>query len=427
MGLPWNEVNSADSQRVAEMIGLPRRRGAGGQPLGERRKWGCPCCGSSDSLHAYPGVRGGFGCWGACGAGQTNGCKGYSLIDVARAHWGTSLPDTCRRLADLLGIVYDDEPRLSPSRRRRPSPPRLPRERVSEQERNLAAVRESGGRLPPVIYADLLSRLRLTPRGREYLARVRKLDADAAAHYGYRSVDGERTWTRIGVYLGATYGEDELSAAGFPLDQERGGVTLPFSGRLPALVIPYRFAGEVVGLRFRNLLPDRPEYKSNRYRSLTAAKPPWPYNADALGDGVVYVIEGDLNAETVRQYGEFAVGSYGAGMWQRHWTPCLARASRIVAWFDATDRLGAGDRGALNLRRSLVEEFGAAWVAERWARLLTAADANELHRRGRLAEVLALASGPVPWLTAPGARPAPTESPFRALLVPPGSVTWPTG
>ena len=411
MGLPWNEVNAADSQHAAELIGLPRL------PRGERRKWGCPWCGSSDSLHAYPGVRGGYGCWGACGSGQPNGCKGYSLIDVARAHWGTSLPETCRRLADLLGIVYDDGPRLSPSRRQRPAPPRLPRERVSEQERNLAAVKDAGGRLPPVIYADLLSRLRLTDRGRDYLARVRKLDADAAARYGYRSVDGERSWTRIGVYLGATYGENELRAAGFPLDHERGGVTLPFSGRLPALVIPYRFAGEVVGLRFRNLLPDRPEYKSNRYRSLTAAKPPWPYNADALGEGVVYVIEGDLNAETVRQYGEFAVGAYGAGMWQGHWTPCLARASRIVAWFDATDRLGAGDRGVLHLRRSLVEVFGAAWVAERWARLLTAADANELHRRGRLAEVLEMASGPVGWLKSA----APSTAHGKLRVIPTGS------
>ncbi len=411
MGLPWNEVNSADSQRVAEMIGLPRVQ------RGERRKWGCPQCGSSDSLHAYPGVRGGFGCWGACGSDQPNGCRGYSLIDVARAHWGTSLPDTCRRLADLLGIVYDDEPRLSASRRPRPAPPRLPRERVSEQERNLAVVKDAGGRLPPAIYADLLSRLRLTARGREYLTRVRMLDADAAARYGFRSVDSERSWTEIGVFLGARYGEDELRAAGFPPDTERGGLTLPFSGKLPALVIPYRFAGEVIGLRFRNLLPDRPEYKSNRYRSLTAAKPPWPYNADALGDGVVYVIEGDLNAETVRQYGECAVGAYGAGMWQRQWTPCLARASRIVAWFDATDRLGAGDRGVLTLRRSLVEEFGSAWVAERWARLLTAADANELHRRGRLAEVLAMASGPVRWLSPARARLAPAESPFRPLIL----------
>jgi len=211
-------------------------------------------------------------------------------------------------------------------------------------------------------------------------------------------VDGERGWTEIGVYLAATYREDELRAAGFPLDDERGGITLPFFGRVPALVIPYRFAGEVVGLRFRNLLPDREEYKSNRYRSLTAAKPPWPYNADAFAGGVVYVIEGELNAETVRQYGESAVGVYGAGMWQRRWTPCLASADRIVAWFDATDRLGAGDRGVLRLRRDLVNEFGPAWVAARWARLITGADANELHRRGRLAEVLAMASGPVRWL-----------------------------
>lgn len=415
MGLPWSEVNAADSQAVARMIGLPRRE------RGERRKWGCPYCGSSDSLHAYPGVRGGFGCWGACGADQPRGCRGYSVIDVARGHWGTSLPETCRRLADQLGIVYEDGPLPSPSRRRRQTPPRLPRERVSEQERNLAVVTAAGGRLPPVIYGDILSRTRLTARGWEYLSRSRGLDAEAAACYGYRSVDREREWTDLAAYLAATYNQDELRAAGFPLDDKRGMLALPFGGRLPALVIPYRYAGEIVGLRFRNLLPDRPQYKSNRYRSLTAAKPPWPYNADALSEGgILYVIEGDVNAETVRQYGECVIGNYGAGMWQRHWTPRLARADRIVAWFDSTDRLGAGDRGVLAFHRDLVDEFGAEWVAERWARLMTPADANELHRRDSLAEVLAMASGPVDWLRSVDRPRAPSPaagSPFRPLLI----------
>jgi hypothetical protein len=417
VGLPWNEVNSADSHRVAEMIGLPRRRTGG-----ERRKWGCPQCGSSDSLHAYPGVRGGFGCWGECGADQPKGCRGYSVIDVARAHWSTSLPDACRRLADLLAIEYHDEPWLSPARRRKPDPPPLPREIVSDQERNLSVVQAAGGRLPPAVYGDLLSRLRLTARGRAYLTEVRRLNARSAEQYGFRSVDGQRSWTQIGAYLGAAYNEDELRAAGFPVDEERGCITLPFAGRVPALVIPYRYAGEVIGLRFRNILPDRPEYKSNRYRSLTAARPPWPYNADAFGEGVIYVIEGDLNAETVRQYGETVLGSYGAGMWQRHWTRSLGRAGRIIPWFDSTDRLCAGDRGVQTLRRYLVEEFGTEWVAERWARLITAADANELHRRGKLAEVLAMASGPLSWLPdAGGSRLAgqPSRFPFRSLIATP--------
>jgi hypothetical protein len=412
VALPWNEVNSAESQTVAEMIGLRRLQ------RGERRKWGCPFCGSSDSLHAYAGVRAGFGCWGACGADQPKGCRGFSVIDVARAHWDASLPDTCRRLADRLGIVYEDGPQAG-SWRQPPTPPRMPRERVSPQERNLAAVQAARGRLPPVIYRDILSRLRLTARGWAYLSQNRKLDAGSAAAYGYRSVDGPREWSHLAVYLSATYREDELRAAGFPLHEDSGTLTLPFAGRFPALVLPYRFAGDIVGLRFRNLLPDRPEYKGSRYRTLTAAKPPWPYNADALSaGGILYVIEGDLNAETVRQYGESAIGTYGAGMWQPHWTPCLARADRIIGWFDSTDRQGAGDRGVLAFHRDLVKEFGAGWVAERWARLMTAADANELHRRGTLAEVLAMASGPVAWLRSvePATMVRRTAPPFRALL-----------
>jgi hypothetical protein len=262
---------------------------------------------------------------------------------------------------------------------------------VSAQDANLAAVKASGGRLPPVVYAGLLARLTLTPRGARYLSGARALDARAAGRYGYRSADGERAWAEVGAWLARTFSPGELRAAGFPPDPDHGTPALPFCGRFPALVIPFRRKDEVIGLRFRNLLPDHPRYKHNRYRSLSAARPPWPYNADAFAGEVVFVIEGELNAETLRQHGESAVGTYSAGIWLPEWTPCLAGASRIVAWFDSTDPQGAGDRGVRALHERLVAAFGAAWVAERWVRITAPADANELHRRGELARVLAAA------------------------------------
>ncbi len=396
MPLPWNEVNAVDSQSVARLIELPRARAA------ERRKWGCPFCGSSDALHAYPGVRGGFGCWAACGADRPNGCRGYSNIDVAGRLWGTPLPETCRRLADLLGIVYADG--LHPRGRTQPSHGPIPRETGSAQERNLAAVRAiPGARLPAEIYGDLLSLITLTRRGTSYLRDERRLDARAAAAYGYRSVDTARQWGEIARFLAVSYREEELVAAGFP--PEGAAVTLPFGGRIPALVIPFVRAGEVIGLRFRSLLPDRREFKHNRYRSLKQAKPWWPYNADAIGGDVVHIIEGEFNAETVRQYGHQAIGTYSAGIWLVHWTPALAGASLLPVWFDATDPKRAGDRGANALRRDLVEAFGSEWVGARWRRVLTHADPNELHRRGLLEGLLRER----PWLARP--RPTPASEP----------------
>lgn len=382
MPLPWDEVNAADSHSVARLIDLPRAR------VAERRKWGCPFCGSSDALHAYPGVRGGFGCWAACGADRPNGCRGYSNIDVAGQLWGTPLPETCRRLAGLLGIVYEDgPPPPGCTRPRRPAAP-APQKAESPQQRNLAAVRAiPGARLPAELYGDLLSLITLTRRGACYLRDDRRLDARAAAAYGYRSVDTARQWAEIARFLAVSYREEELVAAGFP--PEGAGVTLPFGGRIPALVIPFVRAGEVIGLRFRSLLPDRREFKHNRYRSLKGAKPWWPYNADALGaDHVLHVVEGEINTETFRQRGHHAIGTYGAGIWLLHWTPALADASLLAVWFDATDPKGAGDRGANALRRNLVAAFGSDWVGERWRRVVTPADPNDLHRRGLLSGLL---------------------------------------
>jgi hypothetical protein len=257
----------------------------------------------------------------------------------------------------------------------------------------------AGAQLPAHVYANLLAHLRLTGRGAAYLAHDRRLDPAAAAAYGYRSLDGRWDWAAPAEHLAGSYRPEELAAAGFPLDDD-GAVTLPFNGRFPALLIPFRRAGEVVGIRFRNLLPDHPDYKHNRYRTLTAAKPLWPYAADALRRPTVHVVEGELNAETLRQLGEPAAGLYGAGAWLDHWTAELAGAHRIVAWYDCRDRKRAGDMGAAALRRRLAAAYGEAWTAQRWRRMITEVDPNALHQQGRLAAILRAK----PWLSVEAAE-----------------------
>ncbi len=391
MALPWSEVNTADSQHVAQLIGLPKAERT------EARKWGCPACGSSDGLHAYPGPRGGFGCWAACGAAQPKLCRGYTNLDVAMRHWGVGVAEACRRLAEQLGIVFDDDGKdwRGRSVRTTSRATAWPAARPGRQELNLARVQAiPGARLPAAVYAGVVARLALTRRGAAYLARGRRLDPAAAAAYGYRSLDGPWHWAALAEHLAESYSADELAAAGFPRDP-RTGLVLPFNGRFPALLIPFWRAGELVGIRFRNLLPDRPEYKHNRYRTLKDAKPLWPYAADALSRGTVHVAEGELNAETLRQLGLAAVGLYGAGMWLDHWTAELAGASRIVAWFDCRDPRRAGDLGAAALRARLAGAYGEAWVAARWRRMITELDPNALHQRNRLGRIVNAA----PWET----------------------------
>jgi hypothetical protein len=369
------------------MIGLPKCERS------ERRKWSCPFCGSSDALHAYPGAAAGFGCWAACGADQPKLCRGYSIVDVASAHWRITPADACRRLADELGIVYDDDSRDTRPHGRLPVVrERAPRvEGPSDQDRNLAALSSvPGACYPPNLYGDLLDRLTLTFRGERYLS-GRRLDPAAARAYGYRSIDDPGAWTAVARHLEGTYRAEELAAAGFPLTRNAEGkaaVTLPFNGRLPALLIPFRRRGQLVSIRFRNVLPDDSRFKHNRYRTLKAAKPLWPYNADALRGSTVHICEGELNAETLRQLGENAAGPYGAGAWLDHWTPELGTAAEIVDWHDCRDPLRAGDLGAAALRTRLVAAYGEAWVARRWRRMMTDTDPNGLHQQDRLVPIL---------------------------------------
>ncbi len=260
---------------------------------------------------------------------------------------------------------------------------------VSRQEANLAVLeRLPGARLPPVLYRDILRVLPLTDRGRRYLS-SRHLDTAVAAEYGFRSIDGPDGWRALAEHLVRRYRPEELTAAGFPKPETGDSpLVLPFGGRLPALVIPFWRAGEIVGLRMRNVLPNDPRYKHNRYRTLAAAKPPWPYNADAFGSSTLHVCEGELNAETLRQLGESAIGVYGAGIWLDPWTAALADAEEIVDWHDATDERRAGDHGAEALRQRMVAAYGEEWARRRWRRMVTAADPNALHEAGRLVGIL---------------------------------------
>ena len=207
-----------------------------------------------------------------------------------------------------------------------------------------------------MLYADLVARLPLTFRGARYLT-GRGLDAGAARSYGFRSIDGPTEWNAVGRYLQRTYIREELAAAGFPLDGEPAEkrVTLPFNGRLPALLIPFFRRGKLIGIRFRNILPDNPQYKHNRYRNLVAAKPLWPFNADGLRALTVHITEGEIDGETLRQLGETAAGMYSAGVWLDHWTAELAGAAEIVDWHDCRDEKRAGDLGAAALRGRLVD------------------------------------------------------------------------
>jgi hypothetical protein len=228
------------------------------------------------------------------------------------------------------------------------------------------------------LHSLLLDAIALGPLGRDYLA-GRGFDPDAAAAYGFRSLESAAAWRDVDTWLAASYTAEERTAAHV--------ATLP-GAYWPALVLPYRTPGGegVDGWRLRTLRPEG----SPRYRSLAGFALPWPFNADALADlagEVVHIVEGELNAYALHTHGLRAIGLDGAGKWRSAWSASLRDASRVVAWYDNDD---AGQKGRAKLASALQDTNGRGWLEARGLVVTLAdADPNDLHRRGDLAAFIA--------------------------------------
>lgn len=266
-----------------------------------------------------------------------------------------------------------------------PKPLRTPEQTPEERRQGLEAVLQECRSMgyvvqrAPDIHAAVLEVARLGPRGADYLA-SRGLPPAAAELYGFRSLDSLGGWRGLEAVLRASYLPEEREAAGWH--------SLPWAGKAPALVIPFRHRGEVVALRFRRLDTDE---QGEKYRALSGVTIAQPFNADALEDlngADLHIAEGELNAYALTLHGLRAIGLPGAGKWRDEWAETIARAAegseagRLVAWYDSDT---AGENGKKKLAGALQTVRDRAWL-ERHARAveLRGADANELHRTGKL-------------------------------------------
>lgn len=396
MTLPWSEVNARPGYEVAEHL----------EPYGlvrapkERYKWACPTpgCTSSDGFHtsAKPGRR------NRCYVCQTR----LTNVDLAALVRREPPRDACRWLAGQLDIYV--EPWLPGPRSVAPAggaPPTRP-EPLPPLPRRDAPVDPA---VPQRLYADVLQRTSLTPKGAAYLRR-RGIPAEFARRLGFRSLDGPAGWSALRRHLAAAYPVETLRAAGFPPD-ERGRVWTPFAGLLPMLLIPFQHGGSTVFLRMRTIgpapgrladvIPDWSD-KSKRYRAPKDVVPPWPFHADALDEPVVHLVEGELNAATLLlpAYGLNASGLPGAGVLDPGWTHRLATATRVVTWYDDDE---AGRLGRARVEEMLAAAHGTQWLRERLfhVRLPPGTDANGLHVERALAPIVCAA----PWKGATAASP----------------------
>lgn len=392
MPLPWSEVNARPAFEVAALLedhGLVRAR--------ERHKWACPVasCTSSDGFHTSPKAGRRSRCY-VCQTRLTN-------VDLAALVRGEDPRDACRWLAGQLGIYVEpwlpSVPALLSREATRPAPPPPAVPAPTPLEALLALPDPV---MPETLYADVVGRTDLAPRGAAYLRR-RGIAPDFARELGFRSVESPAAWGALRRHLAATYPPETLRAAGFPRD-EHGRVWTPFGGLLPMLLIPFRRAGTTHFLRMRTIgppparlahvIPDWSD-RTKRYRAPRDVVPPIPFNADALGHPVVHLIEGELNATTLMlpAYGLQAVGLPGAGVLEPEWIAPLASTELVVTWYDDDS---AGVAGRNRVHELSAAAHGSEWAAQRLyhVRIRAGRDANQLHLDRQLASLVRAA----PWM-----------------------------
>lgn len=381
---------------VGQWLGLePARR--------QRYKYPCvfPGCDSSDGLDLRPGKP--VKCF-ACGVGG-------SVVDLVMAARGLPFADAVRAIADGFGILTLDGPaRFAAPIPRRPTPPTSTAPPVPTAEETAARARREE------VLAAALDVLTLTARGRAYLEGEpgrgpgRRIPAGLALADGFRSLDVLDDWRVLYRALRNRFPEAQLHESLFPLDTREGKdgkPWLPWGGRVPVLVIPYRYRGRVLALRFRNLAAG-PTDKFRYLSILGAGTPPLPFNADALDDLAgqeLHVVEGELNAYALALNGLRAVSPGPAAGWRPEWSALVKPAARVVAWYD-NDK--AGEKGAERLAAALhaSPDLGRDWLAAHgckfnlsewlaWEGIPTAGiqDANDLHRSPYCGRLLAAA----PW------------------------------
>lgn len=352
--VPFELVNSLDALTLALPLGLKAARA--------KRKFACLVCESTDAMHAY--ADGGFHCF-SCN-------RHWSNVDAAAAFFRETPREACLRIGAIFSIFtgassvppYRHAPWIPSVDSVRPIP-----EAILADLRTLGMVPSP----PASIYTAAVDHiLRLGPVGAAYLA-SRRLSPGRSARFGLRSIESENEWRGFQTRLRESWTPSELTEASLN--------RCPWGGIQPALLIPYRFQGEVVAVRFRALGEVVPKYQSLRGRPSLV-----PFNLpslDACDNADVHVTEGELDALTLHFASLRAVGLPGAGANEAAISEIAHRvehASRLVIWRDSDD---AGDRFITRLCSILTRTHGRAWVRRHVVirRIRTGKDVNELAQR----------------------------------------------
>lgn len=415
-GAVWDRIQAWALANVeslaADYAGVELRRG----------RCACPLHGG-DNPDAFSVANGkGWHCFtGDCGSGDG--------VDLVRRLRFAALSEkdgrtaALRELASRVGVWLEDATMRTSNRpvhsRPAPSvrnPDKKAEARTDPRASALAAALEAlraDGYLPAPageVLATAHAALVLRETGRAVLA-ARGFAPDAAAAYGFRSLEHPRDWCTLREALEESYLPPEWERAGlfrFPprvCDRTPDGEHWRDMG--PVLVLPYHARlGHVQSFRFRALMDGAlgtdAKGRGRRYTSLMdllGAGCAEPFNAPDLEDlttaDTLHVVEGELNAYAIALTGARVIGIQGATTWRAEWTPAISAAGKLVLWYDNDP---AGEKGYTRLVEALLPVLGRSGVRERVRRVrinaTEAKDANDLHRLGRLRPLMESA----PWM-----------------------------
>lgn len=344
------------------------------KPARERYKWSCVACGSSDGMHVSR-QRDRAKCY-ACG-------ESWDAIGLVASASNLEFIEACRELARLVGIDVE-EGESSPSRRRMTGQvmrsPRCPSRSSRIPESQIEAAR------------DLIDRL--------YEETLDPLDDEACRYLEGRKIDplvaqaaGVRSWSPWDWARVASADPQLTRLAG--LRRDNGDVHPYWSAEAQqtALVTPYRdWFGRVVSLQFRPIRDV--EAGGKRIKDWSLRKVEGGRVAEEAGAFVpadqergpcVYVVEGTIDALSIRMCGRSVVAAPGSGAWRDDWSRRhLAGRQQVIVFADADE---AGKRFAARVVES-VRTHCPNTLALAVATTTAGCDANDMLREGELEELL---------------------------------------
>jgi len=292
-------------------------------------------------------------------------CGRLDNIELVRAALRVSFPEALRWLSS----------RFPNARSTRPGPDR-------------ARAKPIDFELHAAILTFLIKHLELTYVGRR-LMEQRGLDPDRAASIGeFRSI-GARDWPDIRTMLTDQFGWGALQRAGLQgLGWFGPGACWP--APVSVLVIPYLEVEKVVAIRLRRLTgeDDWPPYWAPK----GCGTPAVPFGAPCVYGHCarrrVHITRGEINAWTLLERRELAIGAPGPRAVRPEWFEPLRECSGLVIWGEPGD---VGQAFLETTQRALDKSLGAEWLAtHRIDRpgLFIDQDANGLHCEGLLHLVL---------------------------------------